>query len=83
MCVCVCVCVCAGIELVTDRGTKERAYEQAEEVMYACLERGLSFKLTMGNIITLCPPLTVTEDEMSHAFDIIEESIDHVMQRKH
>jgi hypothetical protein len=29
--------------------------------MYLALERGLSFKLTMGNIITLCPPLTVTE----------------------
>ena len=32
--------------------------------MYGALERGLSFKLTMGNIITLCPPLTVTYEEM-------------------
>ena len=28
-----------------------------------------------GNIITLCPPLTVTTDEMAHAFDILEECI--------
>ena len=30
-------------------GTKERAYDAAEEVMYAALERGLSFKLTMAS----------------------------------
>jgi 4-aminobutyrate aminotransferase len=64
-----------GIELVEDRATKARAYDAAERVMYAALERGLSFKLTMGNIITLCPPLTVTEAQMSHAFDILEECI--------
>ena len=49
---------------MTDRATKERAYDQAEKVMYAALERGLSFKLTMGNIVTLCPPLTVTAEEI-------------------
>jgi 4-aminobutyrate aminotransferase len=64
-----------GIELVTDRETKERAYDAAEEVMYGALERGLSFKLTMGNIITLCPPLTVTYEEMDRAFDVLEECI--------
>ena len=57
-----------------------RAYDQAEEVMYLALERGLSFKLTMGNIITLCPPLTVTAEEMDHAFEILEECIEQVAQ---
>lgn len=65
-----------GIELVTDRTTKARAYDAAEMVMYAALERGLSFKLTMGNILTLCPPLTVTSEEMDRAFDILEECIE-------
>ena len=32
--------------------------------MYAALDRGLSFKTTMGNVLTLTPPLTITEDEM-------------------
>ena len=50
--------------------------------MYAALERGLSFKLTMGNIITLCPPLTVTEQEMTHAFDILEECIEEVVAKR-
>ena len=67
-----------GLELVTCRKSKTRAFDEAERVMYACLERGLSFKLTMGNIITLCPPLTITEEELDRAFDIIEESIEFV-----
>jgi len=64
-----------GIELVKDRQTRERAEEAAEAVMYAALSKGLSFKLTMGNIITLTPPLTITTEEMDRALDIVEECI--------
>ncbi len=44
--------------------------------MYRCLGKGLSFKLTMGNILTLTPPLTITREEMDRALGIIEESLD-------
>jgi len=64
-----------GIELVKDRQTRERACEEAETVMYAALSKGLSFKLTMGNIITLTPALTITREEMDRALDIIEGCI--------
>ncbi len=64
-----------GIELVKDRQTRERATDEAEAVMYAALSKGLSFKLTMGNIITLTPALTITREEMDRALDIIEECI--------
>ena len=64
-----------GIEIVKDRQTRERAEEAAEAVMYAALSKGLSFKLTMGNIITLTPPLTITTEEMDRALDIVEECI--------
>lgn len=64
-----------GIELVEDRGTKKRALDVAEDVMYLALERGLSFKLTMGNIITLCPPLTVEAGDLDAAFDILDECL--------
>ncbi len=64
-----------GIELVTDRTEKTPASAQADAVMYRALERGLSFKTTFGNVLTLTPPLTVTEREMSHALDIIEDCI--------
>jgi len=56
-----------GIELVKDRLTRERASDEAEAVMYAALSKGLSFKLTMGNIITLTPALIITQEEMDKA----------------
>jgi 4-aminobutyrate aminotransferase len=64
-----------GMELVTNRKTRRRAADQAEEVMYRALEKGLSFKLSMGNIITLTPALTIAEAEMDRALDIIEECL--------
>tara|TARA_B100000809_G_scaffold249895_1_gene281731 strand:- start:4242 stop:5597 length:1356 start_codon:yes stop_codon:yes gene_type:complete len=64
-----------GVELVLDRQSRERATEEAEMVMYEALTRGLSFKLTMGNIITLTPALTITEEEMAEAIGIIDECL--------
>ncbi len=64
-----------GIELVKDRTTKERASDEAEAVMYSALTKGLSFKLTMGNILTLTPALTITRDEIDKALAIIEECL--------
>jgi 4-aminobutyrate aminotransferase len=64
-----------GIELVKDRQTKEKATDEAEAVMYRALELGLSFKLTMGSILTLSPPLIITEEELDRALDIIEQCI--------
>lgn len=65
-----------GVELVRDRKSLERATEEAEEVMYQALARGLSFKLTMGNIITLTPALTVTEEEVTEAVGILDECLE-------
>jgi len=67
-----------GIELVKDRTTGERAIEEAEAVMYATLSRGLSFKLTMGNILTLTPALTITREEMDRALEIIDVCLSEV-----
>jgi (R)-1-hydroxy-2-aminoethylphosphonate ammonia-lyase len=64
-----------GIELVRDRQTKERAVDEAEEIMYMALSRGLNFKVSMGNILTLIPPLTITRNELKTALDIIEDCI--------
>ena len=64
-----------GIELVTDRATRTRATAQAEAVMYRALSKGLSFKLTMGNVIVLSPPLVITREEMDRAIDILDASL--------
>ncbi len=67
-----------GIELVKDRQTKERATDEAEAVMYRALELGLSFKLTMGSILTLTPPLIITRQQLDQALDIIEQCLKEV-----
>ena len=37
--------------------------------------RGLNFKITMGNILTLTPALTISQTELGQAFDILERCI--------
>jgi len=39
------------------------------------LPRGLSFKTTMDNVLTLTPPLTPTDAELDRALDILEECL--------
>ena len=60
-----------GVELLRDRATLERATDEAESVMYAALARGLNFKITMGNILTLTPALIITRAEMDQALAIL------------
>ena len=67
-----------GIDLVKDRKTKERALDEAEIIMYKCMEKGLAFKTIEGNIITLRPALTITRKEMDKALDILDEVIGEV-----
>ena len=67
-----------GIELVKDRQTKDPAVEETERVMYNALSKGLNFKVTMGNIITMTPPLTITKQEIDRALDILDECLKEV-----
>lgn len=49
-----------------------RATDVADRVLYEALSRGLSFKVTMGSILTLTPPLTLSKEELDEALDILE-----------
>jgi 4-aminobutyrate aminotransferase len=71
-----------GIDLVVDRKTKLRAVDEAEIIMFKCLEKGLSAKTIEGNILTLRPALIITRDEMDRAIDIIDEAIGEVEKGK-
>lgn len=61
-----------GIDLRRDN---EPGSDEADEIMYHSLSRGLSYKVGGGSVLTLCPPLTITSDELTIALDIIEEGI--------
>ncbi|MDK2609913.1 aspartate aminotransferase family protein [Vibrio vulnificus] len=64
-----------GIELVTDHGSKARAYDEAEAVLYQCLNNGVSFKVSQGNVIQLSPPLIITREQLTEALAIFEQAI--------
>lgn len=64
-----------GVELVTDHETKQRAFDEAEAVLYQCLNNGVSFKVSQGNVIQLSPPLVITHEQLTQAMAIFEEAI--------
>ncbi|WP_446743565.1 (R)-1-hydroxy-2-aminoethylphosphonate ammonia-lyase [Silvibacterium acidisoli] len=48
------------------------AEAETEQILYAALSRGLSFKTSMGNTIVLTPPLTIEEEHLRTAIEILE-----------
>ena len=66
-----------GIELVRDGRPATR---EAEQVMYQCLERGLSFKVGQGNVLTLSPPLIIAPEDLERALDIVDAALEEVMR---
>ena len=49
--------------------------------MYSALSRGLSFKVTMGNVLTLTPALVITDEEMNQALTILDACIEEVRRK--
>ncbi len=47
----------------------------AERLMYRCLDRGLSFKDGGGNVVTLCPPLTIPFEQFDAALSLFEDAL--------
>lgn len=71
-----------GVDVVKDQGTMERAPEEAENIMYMCMEDGLAFKLIEGNVITLRPSLVINKEEADFIVDTIEKAIINIEQGK-
>lgn len=72
----------AGIELVVPGTDRAPDPDLAEAVLYAALRRGLSFKTTMGNIVTLGPPLTITDAELDEAVGILADALDEALAER-
>ena len=61
-----------AIELARDGVPARR---EAEQVMYECLARGLSFKVGQGNVLTLAPPLVIAPADLDAALDILDAAL--------
>ena len=73
-----------GIELVEDRATKKPADALGVAVGDECLRRGLSMNIVrstggMLNCFRMAPPLSITEDEIDIAIEIIDEALTAVL----
>jgi 2,2-dialkylglycine decarboxylase (pyruvate) len=68
-----------GIELVTDRATKEPADELGSRVTARCFELGLHMNIVqlprMGGVFRVAPPLTITEAEIDLGLDILDQAL--------
>jgi 4-aminobutyrate aminotransferase len=64
-----------GLELVKNLETKEKASAEAEQIMYACMKRGLSFKVSQGNVIQLSPALTIDRNDLERAISILYSAL--------
>ena len=51
------------------------AFDAADAMLYHSLSRGLSYKVGGGCVLTLCPPLTITREQLDRALDIIEDGL--------
>ena len=72
-----------GIELVKSRETREplvpfnatgEAFAPVARVYKAALERGL-YLMTHWNVVMVCPPLTITGDELEEGIAILDEAL--------
>jgi 2,2-dialkylglycine decarboxylase (pyruvate) len=74
-----------GLELVVDRDSREPADALGAAVTAECLRRGLSMNIvragTSANCFRMAPPLSITEDEIDLAAQILDESIAAVLAK--
>jgi 2,2-dialkylglycine decarboxylase (pyruvate) len=68
-----------GIELVTDRDTKEPAEDLGRRVTAACLDRGLHLNIVqlpgLGGVFRIAPPLTIGDTEIDDALGILDAAL--------
>jgi len=65
-----------GVELVTDKQTKERASAERDRVVELAFERGVLFLGCGANTIRIAPPLITTKEQADVAVEVLEECIE-------
>ena len=73
-----------GLLLGLELGAEDPAVanEMAEDLMYRALERGVSFKISMGCIATLTPALTIEREALDHGLDVLDQCLAEVAARR-
>jgi 4-aminobutyrate aminotransferase len=64
-----------GVELVTDKQTKDRASAERDQVVELAFERGVLFLGCGPNTIRIAPPLITTKEQADVAMDVLDECL--------
>ena len=68
-----------GVELVKDRESREPHHQLGEATTQLCFKKGLSMNIRRrkerGSVWRIAPPLTVSENEIDQAIDILDVSL--------
>lgn len=71
-----------GVELVRDRSTRESfdpALGVGRKVMLRCLEEGVILRALPGDVIPICPPLVISEEELARGLSVLGSAIAEVV----
>ncbi len=73
-----------GVELVTDRETREPASREAAKITYRAYELGLLFYYVgaFSNILEITPPLIIDERQIDEGIAILDQAISDVVAGK-
>ncbi|MEM7778069.1 MAG: aspartate aminotransferase family protein [Pseudomonadota bacterium] len=64
-----------GVEITSDRSTNVPNPAAAERIYYRCMNEGLSFKVSAGNVLTLSPPMTIAKLDLDRALSTVEDAV--------
>ena len=66
-----------GVELVTDRATREPAAKEAAAVRRLCCEAGVLVGVggQFGNVVRLQPPLMIADADLDRALAVLDQAL--------
>ncbi len=70
-----------GIELVKDRGSRQPAVAECEEIVQACFRKGLLLLSCGESTLRLCPPLIISQEQADIAIAILDEALVEVTEK--
>jgi 4-aminobutyrate aminotransferase len=70
-----------GLELVTDRSTKEPARKLCDAVLHRAFHNGLILLSCGASTVRFMPPLMITRDDVDEAMSILEASLQEAVER--
>ena len=67
-----------GIDIVKDKDSKERGYDEARKIIWRAYELGVIINFVHGNVLRVQPPLNIEDEVLQEALNKLEQAIEDV-----